>query len=138
MTGFYEIKTNERGVLSLSIFNYAYSGGAHGLTLQKSLTFDVQTGNLYGLYDLFFHGIDYVKSLSDLIQQQIQGRRLPLLSEFRGIRPDQDFYIADKALVVYFQVNEITAYVYGFQYFPISVYQIQDMINERPLGTMMY
>ncbi|MFC4768664.1 DUF3298 and DUF4163 domain-containing protein [Effusibacillus consociatus] len=137
-TGHYEIKTNERGTISLSLFNYAFSGGAHGLTLQKSLTFDVETGKLYTLQDLFVHDLDYVGSLSDIIEQQIKGRNIPLLFEFKTIRPDQDFYIADKSLVVYFQVNEITEYVYGFQYFPISVYTIQNIINEQPLGKMIY
>src|SRR5262245_46207500 len=39
MDGMFEIKNNQRGVLSLSILNYSYTGGAHGNTLQKSLTF---------------------------------------------------------------------------------------------------
>lgn len=37
-TGYYEIKSNERGIFSISLFNYSFSGGAHGLTLQRSLT----------------------------------------------------------------------------------------------------
>lgn len=138
LSGYYEIKTNERGVLSFSLYNESYANNAHGWTLQNSLTFDVQTGKLYTLQDLFVHGVDYVKSVSEIIGQQIKDRSIPLLSEFKGIRPNQDFYIADKALIVYFQLEEITAYVYGFQYFPISVYEIQDIINEQPLGTMMY
>ena len=138
LNGYYEIKTNERGVLSLSLYNESYASDAQRWTLQNSLTFDVQTGKLYSLQDLFVHGVDYVKSLSEIIGKQIRDRRIPLLSEFKGIRPNQEFYIADKALIVYFQLNEITAYVYGFQYFPISVYEIQNIINEQPLGTMMY
>ncbi|WP_368073024.1 RsiV family protein [Virgibacillus salinus] len=53
------------------------------------------------------------------------------------MQPDQDFYIADKALVIYFQLYEITPYVFGFPMFPISVYAIKDIINEDgPLGRM--
>lgn len=137
MTGYYEIKTNERGILSLSLFNYAYSGGPHGITLQKSLTFNVETGNLYTLKDVFLYDLNYIESVSSLIQHQMIDRSIPLSHEFKQIRPDQDFYIADKALVVYFQENEITPYEYGFQYFPISVYQIQDIILEQPLGKML-
>ena len=138
LNGYYEIKTNERGVLSLSLYNESYASDAHRGTLENSLTFDVQTGKLYTLQDLFVHGVDYMKSLSEIIGQQIKDRHIPMISEFKEIRPNQDFYIADKALVVYFQLEEITAYVYGFQYFPISVYEIQNIINEQPLGTMMY
>lgn len=138
ITGSYELKTNERGILSLSIINYAFSGGAHGLTITKSLTFDVQTGRVYELKDLFKPNSDYVKILSEIIRKQIIARNIPLLNEFKGIQPNQDFYIADKALVVYFQLYELTAYVYGFTYFPISVYEIQDIIDENgPLGKMI-
>lgn len=139
ITGSYEIKTNERGIISLSIIIYSFSGGAHGMTVIKSLTIDAQTGQVYQLKDLFKPNSNYVKILSDIIQQQINNRNIPLLVAFKGIRPDQDFYIADKALVIYFQLYELTAYVYGFQYFPISVYDIQDIINEQgPLGRMLY
>ncbi|MBP1996334.1 DUF3298 and DUF4163 domain-containing protein [Paenibacillus eucommiae] len=138
-SGYYELKTNQRQILSLSLYNYAFSGGAHGLVLQKSLTFDSQTGKSYALSGLFKPGADYVKRLSEIVAAQIKERDIPLLVPFTGIRPDQDYYIADKALVIYFAVYEITAYVYQFPYFPISVYSIQDIIDENgPLGKMMY
>ena len=45
--------------------------------------------------------------------------------------------MADKALVIYFQLYDITPYVFGFPMFPISVYEIQDIIDENgPLGRM--
>ncbi|WP_312029567.1 DUF3298 and DUF4163 domain-containing protein [Paenibacillus sedimenti] len=139
VSAYYELKTNERHILSLSLINYAFSGGAHGLTIQKSLTFSTETGKLYALKDLFKPGSNYVARLTAMIQAQIKARNIPLLVDFTSIRPDQDYYIADKALVVYFQVYELAAYVYGFLYFPISVYDIQDIIDENgPLGKMLY
>lgn len=139
ITGTYEIKTNERGVLSLTLEIYSFSGGAHGLTVIKSLTFDIQTGKLYQLSELFKSGTDYVKRLSDIVKLQILQRKIPLLVEFKGINPEQDYYIADKSLVIYFQLYELTAYVYGFTYFPISVYEIEDILDEDGLlGRMIY
>ncbi|WP_127531546.1 DUF3298 and DUF4163 domain-containing protein [Paenibacillus kobensis] len=137
MIGWFETKTNEKGVLSLSLYNYAYTGGAHGMTLQKSLTFNADTGRSYTLAQLFKPGTDYVKRLSDIVAKQIAARQIETLEPFKSIRPDQDFYIADRSLVIYFQLYELTAYVYGFAYFPISVYDLQDIINESgPLGPM--
>lgn len=139
VTAHYELKTNERGILSLTLWNYAFSGGAHGLTIQNALTFNTESGKAYALKDLFKPGSDYVSKLSAIIKAELKTRDIPLLVEFNSIRPDQDFYIADKALVVYFQVYELAAYVYGFLYFPISVYAIQDIIAEDgPLGNMLY
>jgi hypothetical protein len=139
VTGTYEIKNNQRNILSLTIENYTYAGGAHGLTLLKSLTFDIKTGKNYELKELFKDGADYVKVLSDIISSQIKDRNIFTLNEFKSIKPDQDFYIADKVLVVYFQLYEITPYAFGFPYFPISVYEIKDIIDEEgPLGKMLY
>lgn len=140
VTGYYELKSNERSVLSLSQFNFAYSAGAaHGLTVQKSLTFDGKTGRPASLAELFRPGADYAMRLSAIVRQQIKWRGLTLLGEYPGVRPGQDFYIADKALVLYYQLYEITAYVFGFPYFPISVYEVADIVAEDgPLGRMMY
>ncbi|WP_255323435.1 RsiV family protein [Priestia megaterium] len=60
-----------------------------------------------------------------------------VLGEYKGIKPDQDFYIADKSLVLFYQLYDLTPYVYGIPYFPISIYAIQDIIeDESPLGQM--
>jgi hypothetical protein len=131
ITGWYEIKTNERGVLSLTIGNYTIANpAAHGLTIIKSLTFDTGTGKNYLLSEQFKVGSNYVKALSDIIRVQIKERDIQLLNGFSGIKPEQDYYISDKVLVIYFQQYEITAGYYGLPMFPVSVYQIQDIIRE--------
>jgi Protein of unknown function (DUF3298). len=139
MDGTFEVKNNQRGVLSLSLLNYTFTGGAHGNTLQKSLTFDVENGKSYKLSELFKPDSNYKKRLNDIIQAQIKARKLPLLGDYPGISDDQDFYIADKSLVVYFPLYAIVPYAWGFPYFPISVYEIENIIDENgPLGMMMY
>lgn len=137
MKGWFELKTNEKGVLSLSLFNYAYTGGTHGVTLQHSYTFDIVSGKSYSLADLFKPGSAYVKYLSDLVRAQIESRQIATLEPFRTILPNQPFYIADRALVIYFPLFELTPYAFGFPYFPISVYDIADIINPTgPLAVM--
>ncbi|WP_251552532.1 DUF3298 and DUF4163 domain-containing protein [Neobacillus muris] len=138
MLGTYEIKNNQRQVLSLSLSNYTYhSHAAHGMTYIKSMTFDLQKGKLCNLKDLFKRDSPYVQKLSTIIREQIKQRNIFLLQDFTSIKPDQDFYIADKALVAYFQLYEITPYAFGFPMFPISVYDLQDIIDEHgPLGRM--
>jgi len=138
MTGWFEVKTNERYVFSISLYNYAYAGGAHGLTLQQSLTFRSDTGKSYTLAELFKPGSDYAAVLSEQVKRQIAARDVPVFEPFGTIRPDQDYYVADRALVLYFQLYEITPYVYGFPYFPISVYDLQSIVREDgPLGPMV-
>ena len=138
MIGLYEIKNNQRQVLSLSLSNYTYhQQAAHGMTVIQSLTFDLEKQQICKLEDLFKPGSNYIKRLSALVDIQIQERDLPTLDDFAGIRPDQDFYIADKTLVIYFQLYEIPPYVVGLPMFPISVFDLQDIIVESgPLGRM--
>lgn len=138
ITGWFELKTNERDILSLNLGNYGYPPkAAHGMTYIKSLTFDTRTGHAYQLPELFKPGSDYVRRLSDIIKNQIAQRGIQLLNEFEKIRPDQDYYIADKALVIYFQLYEITPYVFGFPMFPISVFDLQDIARDGgPIAIM--
>lgn len=138
MQGSYEIKSNERGIFSVTLTNYAYTPQmAHGMTFMGSVTADIQTGKLYTLRDLFKPGSDYVTVISNNIKQQIKQRDIPTLNGFTTIKPDQDFYIADKALVIYFQLYEITPYYVGFPMFPISVYDLESIIAETgPLSIM--
>ncbi|MGE5474963.1 MAG: DUF3298 domain-containing protein [Ignavibacteriales bacterium] len=136
--GQFEIKTNERGVLSLSISNYTYVyHAAHGLTIIKSFNFDIESGKNYELGELFKPGSDYTKILSDIIEKQIKERQIDLIEDYTGLKPEQDYYIADAALVIYYQLYDLTPYAYGFPIFPISVYDIQDIINENGLLGVM-
>lgn len=138
MIGQFEIKTNERGILSLTLSNYAYSEHmAHGMTLVKALTFNLATGQEYSLADLFQPGSDYVGLLSEQITQQIEERDIPLLNGFSKIRADQDYYLADKSIVVFFQLYEITPYYVGLPMFPISIYTLLSIVPEHsPLSVL--
>ncbi|NLK44196.1 MAG: DUF3298 and DUF4163 domain-containing protein [Tissierellia bacterium] len=138
ITGTWELKNDSKGILSLTLINYAFSGGAHGLTKVKGLTFDLSTGKQYELHELFKPKSDYVDLISEKIKKQIKKRDIPVLDEFTKIRIDQDYYIADLSLVIFFQLYEITPYVYGIPYFPISIYSLEDIIEEDgPLGKML-
>jgi Protein of unknown function (DUF3298). len=138
MLGWFEVKTNERDVFSISLYNYAYTGGAHGRTLQTSRTYDTDTGRVHKLGDLFKPGSPYLDRLTANVREQIRRRDVPVYENTEvSVTPDTDFYIADRALVLYFQQYEITPYVYGFPYFPISVYDLSDIVREdSPLGVM--
>jgi len=128
---FTEIKNNQRGILSIAVHAYFFPyPAAHGITIIHSATYDTNTGRQYMLSEVFKPGSDYVKVLSDKIGEQIKQREIPLINEYKGIKPEQYFYIADKTIVIYFQLYDLTPYVYGFPMFPISLYDIQELIPE--------
>ena len=124
----YAVKYNQKGLLSIVLSDYQYSGGAHGLTVQSSLTFDLETGKEYQLKDIFAQGTDYVSLISDEVKKMIQkqGAAEALLNPFEAIREDQDFYLTKDGLVVYFQVYEYFPYVSGIPEFTIGYPILQD------------
>ncbi|PIC70758.1 hypothetical protein CSV77_07510 [Sporosarcina sp. P16b] len=129
MVATYEMKNNQRDLFSINLIVYSFTGGAHGMTYVKSLTFDTKTGRQYNLQDMFKPGSPYVQRISEYIRRHIQQWKTPVLEPFTKIKPDQDFYIADTSLVVYFQLYEISPYVAGFPYFPIPLLDLQDIIK---------
>lgn len=137
ITGTYELKNNDKGIFSITIINYAYSGGAHGMTIVKGLNFNINTCQLYSLEQLFKPNSNYVDRISNIIKKQIKERNFPILDEFHKIDPNQDFYIADRSLVIFFQLYDIAPYSAGIPYFPISIYEIEDIISDNtPLSNM--
>lgn len=139
MIGTFEVKTNERNVLSVAFSNYAYADGfAHGLTLMDSLTFDVVTGKHYKLAELFTSDSNYIERLTKIVNKQVKERDIPVFEEHVLVAKNQSFYIADKSLVLYYPLYAITPYYYGLPTFPISVYELESIVDEEgPLGRML-
>ncbi|MGG3510392.1 DUF3298 domain-containing protein [Paenibacillus lautus] len=134
-TGTFEIKTNERGILSLVLTNYTYSEHmAHGYTVTKGLTFATATGKSYALSDLFRPGSGYQAILAVEVNRQIKERGIPVLENLPvTVSPNQDFYLADKSLVIFYPLYAITPYYVGFPMFPISVYNLLGLAAENGL-----
>ncbi len=137
--GTYEIKNNQRGILSLTLSNFAFMYQmAHPVDHLTSITTDVRTGKIYALNELFKPNSPYVERISEIIKQQLTYRDIPLFEPFEQIKSDQDYYIADKALVIYFQRYEIAPRPAGYPMFPISIYELEDIIDKQgPLGMMI-
>lgn len=91
------------------------------MTVQSSHTFNLKTGQVYTLKDLF-DGDDYVAIINREIKKQIREKRLAeaLFEPFQSIKANQDFYLTNNALVVYFQLYEYFPYAFGIPEFKIS------------------
>ncbi len=117
----YAVRHNGGGKLSLTMTFYVYSGGAHGMTYMRGLTFDLATGREYRLPDLVPYAGGGREKIDAAIAAQLKERNLPLIAEFKGIGDDPDFYLAaDGQPVVFFQLYELAPYVYGFLEFPLG------------------
>ncbi len=131
--GSFEIKCNQRGILSLMLIGLAEFGGAHPMTKVVSLTMDTATGVNFNLNQLFQPDGRYIGIINEEIRRQIQQREIPLLDDFKGISPTQDYYVSDSVIVIYYQLYELAPYAAGFPYFPIPLFMLTDAIPEGGL-----
>lgn len=117
----YKVKLNDQRYLSVLQSIYTYSGGAHGTTIRYSLTLDKKTGEPVSLRDLFDSDA-YLYTLNEYAAQQ---NKDIYLYEPVKITGQENFYLTDSELVIYYQQYEIAPYAAGFvEYrFPYTVLQ---------------
>jgi hypothetical protein len=128
----YKVKYNAKGLISVVVYGYEYTGGAHGNSWQKSLTMDLETGKAYQLGDLFKSGSGYQKTIDGRIAQEINWRAQWRGSvEFPGVGADTEFYLTEEALVIYYQPYEIAAYVFGLPTFVLDRYELEDIFADE-------
>lgn len=114
-------------ILSLTVDYYQYTGGAHGITERRPYNIDLGTGQDLALKDLFSNNFDYRSIINKEINRQISNHKDIYFEGdmgFQGISEDQDYYLQDDAVVVYFQQYEIAPYAAGIPEFviPLSLF----------------
>lgn len=125
----------QKNLLVLELNGYKFPfGAAHGMPTKLHAKLDLRTGQFYDLKDLFKPGSSYVKVLSEIVAAQIKND--PQYSyvwpdEYKGISPEQPFYVTADSLYLYFTPYEIAPYVAGFPTFRIPFGQIRDIIDEK-------
>jgi len=132
-TADFEMAFFQKQLLQLELNSYDYPfGAAHGMPGLIYVPIDLVSGRIYQLRDLFKPGSDYVKMLSGIVGEQI--RTDPQYSyvfpdSYKGIKPDQPFYVTADALHLYFAPYEIAPYAAGFPTFRIPYAQLMNIID---------
>lgn len=131
--GDFSIKYFKNNLLNLEIQGYYYPiGAAHGMPSMKTPLINLDTGKFYTLGDLFIGGIYWSNELNKIIKNMIETDKqyeYIFKDQFKGIKPEQDFYIDDSNLYIYFPPYEIGPYAAGFVTFKIPFSEIQGMIK---------
>lgn len=125
----------KKQLLELRLDGYQYYfGAAHGMPSKIYAPSDLVSGRIYALKDLFKKNSDYVKRLSDIIGEQIKNNKkysYVFPDSYKGIKPDQPFYVKEDALFIYFYPYEIAPYAAGFPTFKIYYDEIKDIIDTK-------
>lgn len=124
-TTYYIVHYQKDDLLSLSVFYYSYTLGAHGYTLQRTYNFNLVNGEVILLGDIFKENKDYLDIINQEIKRQINLNPQEYFSEwsvFQSISQEQPFYFIEDGIVVYFGLYEIAPYASGIRYFKIPYF----------------
>jgi hypothetical protein len=122
----YQVTYNDNNILSLYFDLFQYLGGAHGITIRNSDTWDLNNKNKIYLSDLFKKSIDYQKYIINEVNQQIKYEMknediFLYFSDFRknvASKFDKDnFYLVPQGIMFYYQLYDIAPYVFGIPEF---------------------
>ncbi|MGO4106124.1 WG repeat-containing protein [Paenibacillus sp. YAF4_2] len=134
-SGDFDVTFFKKNLLEIEMTGYNYpAGAAHGMPTQVYSHINVSNGAMYALKDLFKPGSNYVKVLSDNVGEQIKTDPqydYVFPDTYKGIKPDQPFFVTQDALHLYFQPYDIGPYAAGFPTFKIPFEEIKSIIDER-------
>jgi hypothetical protein len=123
----YFITYNQNCFLSLYFDQYEYAGGAHGLTVRYSDTWNLPKSKRMELAEFFPHRTHYRDFVIQTINKQIENEMseegamyfenyTQLVNENFKIN---NFYLTKEGLVIYFQQYDIAPYASGLPTFTI-------------------
>lgn len=111
-----------------------YFGAAHGMPIMDFYYFDLSTGVMYQLKDLFRPDMDFKTKINEMITDEINaqvaaGDSMLFPESFVGISDNQYFKLEQDAISIYFYPYDIAAYAAGFPEFLIPFDDILDYID---------
>ncbi len=123
----YQVTYNENCALSLYFDQYEYAGGAHGLTLRYSDSWNLVRSKKIEMIDLYPHRNNLKDMLAGVIIEQIDAANNPEESIYfedyaklvRETLKPNNFYLVPEGVVLYFQEYDIAPYSTGFPTFVI-------------------
>lgn len=125
---YYIVHHQKNNILSLSVFYYWYSLGAHGSTVQEAYNLNLVNGKRISLSDILKEKKDYLRIINREIKRQIKLNPEAYFDDgavFQSISKEQPFYLIEDGIVIYFGLYEIAPYSSGIRYFkiPFSLFE---------------
>jgi hypothetical protein len=116
----FDINMNNKGIISITINNYYYNGGAHGSYVMQSKTFDFNNEIELTVDKVINNDLWNIKeNVHELFKQKLQKEGLMLDEIWGDILKEEidnvNFYLKENALVFYFNAEQIAPYALGVQ-----------------------
>lgn len=132
--GTFDIKFFKKDFISLDLNgSYYVLGAAHPMPVRKTENINLKTGKFYTIEDLFIKNSSWKEYLNRLIKSMINFDKkydYVFKDSFKGIEDNQNFYIDENNLYVYFKPYDIAPYAAGFVTFKIPFSKLNKIINK--------
>lgn len=137
----FEVKKNSDNILSLKVRYYKYSGGAHGYYNDITYNVDMRNKKLLTLSDLFKENSDYINVINEEIRHQIEeiiknNKEYKGIYQFKSIEENNNFYIQDDNIGIYFDLYEIAPYAAGQPEFLINKNIVNHILKDEYVGVL--
>lgn len=124
----YTVTFNEACILSTYFDQYQYSGGAHGNTIRTSVNWDLNTGKIITLDDIFqnqtYYGEYLINAIIELAEAQAKTNQFIFFDNYRdtifqNFNP-KNFYFTPSGITIFYQQYEIGPYSSGIIEFQLE------------------
>lgn len=127
-SAYYIVHYQKNDLLSLSVFYYCYTLGAHGCMVQEAYNLNLANGERIPLQNILKEKKDYLKIINQEIKRQIKLNPKAYFDDgavFQSISKEKPFYLIEDGIVIYFRLHEIAPYSSGIRYFkiPFSLFE---------------
>lgn len=123
----YKVTYNENCTLSLYFDQYEYTGGAHGLTIRYSDTWDLLKSRRMDINELFGVDLNYQDFIYQEIIKEIEDKigsdEYMYFDDYHKLVKDNfkpnNFYLDKEGVVIYYQAYDIAPYASGIPTFTL-------------------
>ncbi len=129
----FSVKRFDDRIISILFEEMAYTGGAHPMNYLFAINYDLAADEELSLKDLFIDGYNYKEVINKRVKEFFEVNKQSVIAEFRTIKDNQDFYLTDYGIIIFFQRYEYTCYAFGNSEIPIPYRVFEDKFKREYL-----
>ena len=119
----YEITLNKNNLISIPIVFSESEKYSRLINYINTYNYDINKNKKIELSDIFKNKFNYTSYINSIIEKQTD-------TPFRGVLPDQNFYITPNSIVICFSSYELDNLYSGIQEFEIKFKEIEENLSE--------
>lgn len=126
-------------MISLFYDIYEFTGGAHGNTIRKGNTWDMERGTIITLDSLFVKDYDYTSTILKYIESEARRRQITGMAHYfenvgenvKKYFDPKNFYLTEEGLAIFYPLYTIAPYSEGIQVFIIPYFVFGDKLKYK-------